>query len=74
MKATKSRRVLRLPEVEQKVGLRRDAIYAGARAGTFPKPVKLTERASGWFEDELDAWLEKRASLRATQPDPPAAA
>lgn len=58
------RRVLRLPQVIDKTALGRDSIYRGAREGWFPKPVKLSERASGWFEDELDAYLESRAALR----------
>jgi prophage regulatory protein len=63
----KSRRVLRLPQVIQKTGLGRDSIYRGAREDWFPKPVKLSERASGWFEDEIDAFLEQRAAERDSQ-------
>ncbi len=65
---TKSRRVLRLPQVIQKSGLGRDTIYRGGREGWFPKAVKLTERASGWFEDEIDQFLEERASQRIQTP------
>lgn len=60
----KSRRVLRLPQVIAKAALGRDSIYRGAREGWFPKPFKLSERASGWFEDEVDAFLEMRAAQR----------
>jgi len=49
----------------EKSGLRRDSVYRGAREGWFPKPVKLTERASGWLETEIDTWLEQRAAKRA---------
>jgi len=65
---TKSRRILRLPQVIQKSGLGRDTIYRGGRENWFPKPVKLTERASGWFEDEIDQFLEQRAAQRVSQP------
>ena len=64
MTATNSRKILRLPGVQEKSGLRRDSIYRCAREGWFPKPVKLTDRASGWFEDEIDAWLAERAEAR----------
>ena len=67
---TKSRRVLRLPQVIQKSGLGRDTIYRGGREGWFPKSVKLTERASGWFEDEIDQFLEERAAQRNQKPAP----
>jgi prophage regulatory protein len=60
----KSRRVLRLPDVIAKSGLGRDSVYRGGHEGWFPKPIKLSERASGWFEDEIDAFLEKRAAER----------
>ncbi len=62
----KSRRILRLPEVKVKVGLGHDSIYRGGREGWFPKPVKLTPRASGWFEDEVDQFLNQRAAERET--------
>jgi prophage regulatory protein len=69
MTIPKSRRILRLPQTIEKSGLGRDSIYRGAREGWFPRPVKLSERASGWFEDEIDAFLEKQAAER----DQPAA-
>lgn len=53
-------RLLRLREVEQLTGLRRSAIYDGARRGTFPRPRKLTAVATAWREDEVRAWIEAR--------------
>lgn len=53
-------RILRLPATEQKVGLKRDAIYRGAREGWFPKPVQISARATGWLEHELDAFIASR--------------
>lgn len=64
LKTPAQRRVLRLPKVIDKVGLGRDSVYRGVREGWFPKPIKLGERASGWLEHELDAFLEKRAAER----------
>lgn len=61
------RRALRLKDVIRKVGLGRDSIYRGAKEGWFPKPIKLSERASAWFEDEIDAFLEKRGAERDQQ-------
>jgi prophage regulatory protein len=62
--APRNRRILRLPQAIAKSGLGRDSIYRLGHEGKFPKPVKLSERASGWLEDEIDAWLEKRAAER----------
>ncbi|MDA8350858.1 MAG: AlpA family phage regulatory protein [Pseudomonadota bacterium] len=59
-----SRKILRLPAVMAKTGLGRDSIYRGGREGWFPPRIKLTARASGWFEDEVDNWLAERAAER----------
>jgi prophage regulatory protein len=61
----KAPKILRIASVMQKTGLARSTIYAGVRAGTFPKPIKLGDRASGWPEDIVDGWVfEKMGSNR----------
>jgi prophage regulatory protein len=57
-------RILRLPEVERVTGLKHSFIYAGMRAGTFPKSVPLGERAVGWLESEILAWQQDRIAKR----------
>jgi prophage regulatory protein len=60
--------MLRLQEVEELSGLGRDSIYRLGRAGKFPPPVKVSERASRWPEDQVLAWREQRiAASRAKQ-------
>jgi prophage regulatory protein len=56
--------VLRLPDVKGSIGLSRSSIYAGVRNGTFPAPMKLGERAVGWAESEILAWIEARKTAR----------
>lgn len=51
--ASKNYRLLRLPEVLDTTGLRTTAIYARAKAGLFPPPIKLTQRSSAWPESEV---------------------
>ncbi|MCL4780331.1 MAG: AlpA family transcriptional regulator [Gammaproteobacteria bacterium] len=63
--ATQSSRVLRLPDVVQKTGLKRDTVYRKIREGSFPKPLKLSERASGWLEVEVDLWIATLAAKRS---------
>ncbi len=29
----------------------------------FPKPVRLGPRDRGWYEDEIDRWIEERVRL-----------
>src|SRR5262249_27040640 len=60
----RTRRILRLPDVEARVGLKQTAIYDGVTKGTFPKPVPLGKRAVGWLEHEIDAWLDARIAER----------
>ena len=35
--------------------------------GKFPKPIKLGERATGFIEAEIDAWLAEKAAARTVQ-------
>jgi len=43
-------RIMRLPEVIARVGLRRASIYQHIAAGSFPKQIVLGVRAVGWLE------------------------
>jgi prophage regulatory protein len=56
--------IIRLPEVEKRTGFKRTAIYQKAKAGQFPKPVKLGERSSGWLASEIEAWIQARVQDR----------
>lgn len=56
-------RLIRLPEVERLVGLRRSAIYSWIKRGTFPAPIRLGTRSSAWNSDQIEAWISDR--LRA---------
>lgn len=53
-------KILRLPQVREKVGLGKTAIYDKINEGAFPKPIKLGGRASGWLEDEVNEWINKQ--------------
>ena len=61
--ATESRRVtrlIRLPEVQHRVGLGRSTIYRWMSEGKFPKPVQLGGYAVAWAEEEVDGWIANR--------------
>jgi len=51
-------RLLRLPEVINRVGLRRSAIYQRMSEGRFPKCRALGAKCSVWVEDEINAWID----------------
>ena len=54
------RRILRKPDVKQVTGLGNSQIYELIARGEFPRPVKLSAQAVGWFEDEIAQWQEQR--------------
>lgn len=56
------KRLIRLPEVQHRVGLGRSTIYRWMAAGKFPKPVQLGSYAVAWTEDEVEAWIADRLS------------
>ena len=58
-------RLLRLPEVESLVGIRKSSIYEGVKAGTFPAPIKLSRRAVCWPAASIDAWITERIKAGA---------
>jgi prophage regulatory protein len=51
-------RLIRLPEVMARVGLKRSAIYQRMSEGRFPKSRSLGLRYTVWLESEIDAWIE----------------
>ncbi|MDI1276707.1 AlpA family transcriptional regulator [Methylobacter sp.] len=58
----KSERIIRLPQTIKKTGLSRSTIYSLIKAGNFPKQIRLSVRAMGFLESELDAWITSRAA------------
>lgn len=55
-------RLLRLPEVESRVGLRKSSIYEmlGRNPPAFPRPLKLSRRAVCWPASAIDTWIADR--------------
>jgi prophage regulatory protein len=51
---------LRLPQVCKITGLRRSMIYRMQAEKRFPQRIKLSERAVGWLEREVQEWLAQR--------------
>jgi prophage regulatory protein len=51
-------RLIRLPEVMARVGLKRSSIYLRMAEGRFPKGRSLGPRCTVWVEAEIDAWIK----------------
>ena len=51
-------RLLKIPEVQQLLGLGRTALYNHIREGDLPKPIKIGN-ASRWRMSDLQAWIAR---------------
>ena len=52
--------IIRISEVIKQTGLSSASVYKQIRLGLFPKPVKITARASGWCSSQVDAWINSK--------------
>lgn len=64
-------RLLRLPQVMNRVGLKRSAIYQRMREGRFPRSRVLGPRCTVWLESEIDRWVGEVASSSGDAICPP---
>ena len=56
---------VRLPVVVAVCGIAKSTVWSWAAKGVFPKPVKLSPRASAWPVADLRAWLADPAAWQA---------
>jgi prophage regulatory protein len=55
-------RLLRLPEVIRKTGLKKTKLYELQKEGTFPMRIQITANSVGWIEEEINAWIAGRVA------------
>lgn len=53
-------KILKLPEVESRVGYKSSSIYAMMKSNKFPKNISLGPRSCGWLEDDINKWIQQR--------------
>jgi len=58
------RRIIRKPGVFNKIQLSDATLWRREKKGDFPQRISLGGNSVGWFEDEIDAWLAKKAAAR----------
>lgn len=58
--------MLRIGDVCRRTGLSKSQIHRMVLDAAFPRPVKLSRRATGWVDHEVDAWLQARISSART--------
>ncbi|MDT4307457.1 AlpA family transcriptional regulator [Klebsiella aerogenes] len=58
-----SDRLLRLRQVEDKIGFGKSWIYRQIQLQQFPPSIRLNSRHVAWLESEVDAWIRQRIRL-----------
>ncbi|WP_259054433.1 helix-turn-helix transcriptional regulator [Methylohalomonas lacus] len=53
-----------MPEVCEKIGMGRTAVYDLMEHKGFPRPVRLSSRYVAWSEAEVDEWINQRLAER----------
>lgn len=61
-------RLIRRPEVLERVGLSSSTLYEMTAAGEFPAPIPIGRQAVAFLESEVDAWIKQRIELRDSRP------
>lgn len=52
--------VLRLPEVLDRLGVKKTTLYALIKKQQFPEPLKISSRASAWLVSDVDDYIASR--------------
>ena len=64
--ALAAERLVRLPELEVRLSLKKSAIYQAMKTGEFPKNVRLIgNRSVAWRESDILAFIQSRAEVQA---------
>lgn len=58
--------LLRLPDVEKIVGLKKSKLYSLINNGHFPKPIHLGKRSVRWKASTVYSWVESLTSQEGT--------
>ena len=62
---------IRIRQVLEMIGVSRTTLWRMVQAGTFPRPVRITERSRGYVRETVEAWMKSRTdggSLAAEEP------
>ncbi len=50
----------RLPHLKQRLGVSGSSIWAWVKAGSFPKPIKLSANCTAWDAASIERWAAER--------------
>lgn len=68
-----SERILRTPEVLERVGVARTTLWRLERSGQFPARRRIAGGLTGWLASEVDAWVQDRPVVGSNDDEPQAA-
>ena len=57
-------RLMRLPAVLDRTGIKKALVYKLVKLGEFPKPIHVTPRCTVWVEADVDQWINERIERR----------
>lgn len=60
MQLSEKDKILRLPQVLDRIGISRSQVYELIKRDQFPKGIKLGARARGWSEADIQDWIRSR--------------
>jgi prophage regulatory protein len=61
-------RLLRLPQVIDRTGIKKTKLYELQKDGLFPMRIKIIAHAVGWVEEEVDSWIAGRVAATRALP------
>ena len=59
--------IIRPSKIKEATGLSRATCYRLAKAGKFPKPIKLSANATGWRGEDIARWLAEREEVHQAE-------
>jgi prophage regulatory protein len=62
--ATPNENLLPLRDVIARVGIQKSQIYKLVDLSEFPRPIRLSYKASRWVESEINVWIENKIKQR----------
>ena len=57
-------RLLRLPEVLERVPFEKTTLYARMREGSFPQNIQLGSNMFAWVASEIEEWINTQVKNR----------
>ena len=54
------KKIYRVKDLVEILGISRTTIYRMRKTGEFPRPISLGDRAKGWLWEDIEEWVKSR--------------